>query len=62
MSNIKIFGLGGMGENGKNLYCIDVDKKLFIIEAGSKNPPAEMYGIDSIIPDISYLIKNKARI
>lgn len=62
MSNIKIFGLGGLGENGKNLYCIDVDKKLFIIEAGSKNPPAEMYGIDSIIPDITYLIKNKSRI
>lgn len=62
MSNIKIFGLGGLGENGKNLYCIEVDKKIFVIEAGSKNPPAEMYGIDSIIPDISYLMKNKSRI
>ena len=62
MSNIKIFGLGGLGEGGKNLYCIDVDKKLFIIEAGSINPPAEMIGIDSIIPDISFLIKNKSRI
>lgn len=62
MSNIKIFGLGGLGENGKNLYCIDVDKKLFVLEAGSQNPLPEMYGIDSIIPDISYLIKNKSRI
>lgn len=62
MSNIKVFGLGGLGENGKNLYCIDVDKKIFILEAGSQNPRAEMLGIDYIIPDISYLIKNKSRI
>lgn len=62
MSNIKIFALGGLGENGKNLYCVEVDKQIFVLEAGSKNPPAEMYGIDSIIPSIEYLIKNKSRI
>ncbi len=62
MSNIKIFALGGLGENGKNLYCVEVDKQIFVLEAGSKNPPAEMYGVDSIIPSIKYLIKNKSRI
>ena len=62
MSNIKIFGLGGLGEIGKNLYVVEVDKSIFVLEAGIKNPPLEMFGVDAIIPDISYLKENKARI
>ena len=62
MSNIKIFGLGGLGEIGKNLYVVEVDKLIFVLEAGIKNPPLEMFGVDAIIPDISYLKENKARI
>ncbi|QVK20188.1 ribonuclease J [Mycoplasmatota bacterium] len=62
MSNIKIFGLGGLGESGKNLYVIEVEEQIFILEAGTKNPLIEMYGVDAIIPDISYLINNKHRI
>jgi len=60
--DIKVFGLGGFGENGKNLYVVEADKMIFILDAGEKNPPMEMYGIDSIIPDISYLKKNADRI
>lgn len=62
MSKIKIFALGGLGENGKNMYCVDIDNKLFILDAGSKYPTHELFGVDSIIPDFSYLEKNKKRI
>ena len=62
MSKIKIFALGGLGENGKNMYCIDVDNKIFILDAGLKYPTQELFGVDSIIPDFSYLVKNKSRI
>ncbi|MCK5761804.1 MAG: ribonuclease J [Candidatus Izimaplasma sp.] len=62
MSRIKIFALGGLGENGKNMYCVDVDNKIFILDAGLKYPTQELFGVDSIIPDFSYLEKNKSRI
>jgi len=62
MARIKIFALGGLGENGKNMYCIDVDNQLFILDAGLKYPGVELLGVDSIIPDITYLEQNKSRI
>ena len=62
MSRIKIYALGGLGENGKNMYCIDVDNKIFILDAGLKYPSLELFGVDSIIPDISYLERNEKRI
>lgn len=62
MSRIKIFALGGLGENGKNMYCVDVDNKIFVLDAGLKYPSLELFGVDSIIPDISYLEQNKNRI
>jgi ribonuclease J len=62
MARIKIFALGGLGENGKNLYCVDVDEQLFLLDAGLKYPGSELYGVDSIIPDFSYLEVNKQRI
>ncbi len=62
MSTIKVFALGGLGEIGKNMFVIEVDEKIFVLEAGSQNPPTEMYGIDAIFPDIRYLVANKERI
>jgi len=62
MSKIKIFALGGQGEDGKNMYCIDVDRKIFILDAGLKYPTVELFGVDSIIPDFSYLEENKNRV
>ncbi len=62
MSKVKIFALGGLGENGKNMYCVDVDNKLFVLDAGLKYPTMELFGVDSIIPDFTYLEKNKSRI
>ena len=62
MSKIKFFALGGLGENGKNMYVCEVDERIFILDAGLKYPSVELYGIDTIIPDIEYLKNNKDRI
>lgn len=62
MSKIKFFGLGGLGENGKNMYICEVDDKIFILDAGLKYPSVDLYGVDAVIPDISYLIENKQRV
>ena len=62
MNKIKIYALGGLGENGKNMYVCDIENRLFILDAGLKYPSVELYGVDSIIPDFSYLEKQKSRI
>ena len=62
MSKIKIFSLGGLNENGKNMYVIEVDKDIFVIDAGLKYADEHMLGIDYIIPNIEYLKENKKRL
>ena len=62
MSKIKIFSLGGLNENGKNMYVVEVDKDIFVFDAGLKYGMNNMLGIDYIIPNIDYLISNKNRI
>ncbi|NLA32630.1 MAG: ribonuclease J [Mollicutes bacterium] len=62
MSKIKIFSLGGLNELGKNTYVVEVDEDIFILDAGLKYAMDTMYGIDYIIPDYKYLVKNKNRI
>ena len=62
MPLIKIGALGGLGEIGKNLYIVEVDDKLFVLDCGIKVPPSEFFGIDTIIPDYHYLKENKDRI
>lgn len=61
-SSIKIITLGGIGEIGKNMYLVEVDKDIFIIDAGLMFPEDEMLGIDIVIPDITYLTENKERV
>jgi len=62
MSKIKIFALGGLNENGKNMYVVDVDDNMFIFDAGLKYPTSKMLGVDYIIPKLDYLIENKEKI
>ncbi|UUD37170.1 putative hydrolase [Mycoplasmopsis californica] len=62
MAHIKISSLGGVDENGKNSYLIDIDNDLFVINAGAKIPVNSKNGIDTVIPDYTYLVKNHKRI
>lgn len=62
MSKIKIFGLGGLNENGKNCYIVEVDENIFVFDCGIKYASSNLLGIDYIMPDFSYLEKNKQRI
>ncbi len=62
MSKINIFSLGGLNENGKNMYVIDVDDNIFVFDAGLKYPSANMLGVDYIIPKFDYLKENKDKI
>ena len=62
MSKIKIFAFGGLNENGKNMYLIDVDNDLFIFDAGLKYADDKMLGVDYIIPDFKFLNDNIKRI
>ena len=57
-----MFSLGGLDENGKNMFVIEVDKNIFVFEAGLKYGDELTLGIDYIIPNISYLKENKKRI
>ncbi len=59
---IKIIPLGGVGELGKNMYVVEVDQDIFVLDAGLMFPENEMLGIDIVIPDIAYLIQNKERV
>ena len=62
MSKIRMFALGGLNENGKNMYVVNVDKDIFVFDAGLKYDNDLNLGIDYIIPNIDYLIKNKNNI
>ncbi|MEG0505968.1 MAG: ribonuclease J [Longicatena sp.] len=62
MDKIRIFALGGLDENGKNMYVIEVNEAIFIIEAGLKYPDTDQLGVEFIIPDFTYLVENKERI
>ena len=59
---VKIIPLGGLGEIGKNITVIETEKEIIIIDCGVAFPDEEMYGVDLIIPDISYLIENKNKV
>lgn len=59
---LKIIPLGGLGEIGKNLTVYEFGKDIIIVDCGIGFPDEDMYGIDSVIPDITYLKENEKRI
>ncbi|KXA37474.1 ribonuclease J2 [Staphylococcus lugdunensis] len=60
--DIRIIPLGGVGEIAKNMYIVEVDDEMFILDAGLMFPEDEMLGVDIVIPDITYVLENKARL
>ena len=59
---IKVFALGGLDENGKNLYVVEVNDKIFVLDAGLKYPTEDLLGVDAVIPDFTYLKENVSRV
>lgn len=62
MSKIKIFALGGLNEDGKNMYVVEVDKDIFVFDAGLKYADDKMLGVDYIIPNYDYIKDNIKRV
>lgn len=62
MSKIKIFALGGLNENSKNMYVVEIDNDIFVFDAGLKYADEKLFGIDYIIPDYSYIKNNIKRV
>lgn len=58
----KIFALGGLGEVGKNMYCVMHNNEIIITDAGITFPEGELMGVDYVIPDFSFLKKNESKI
>jgi len=58
-NKLSVFALGGVFEIGKNMYVIQYDDDLIVIDCGSKFPDESLLGVDLIIPDISYLIERQ---
>lgn len=61
-AKIKIIPLGGINEIGKNITAIEYKEDIVIIDCGLKFPDDDMFGIDIVIPDVSYLLKNSEKI
>ncbi len=59
---LKIIPLGGLNEIGKNMTAYEYGNDILVVDCGMGFPDEEMYGVDLVIPDITYLTKNKERI
>lgn len=62
IEKISLIPLGGVGEIGKNMWVVEVNQRILVIDAGVMFPGGDLLGVDLIIPDISYLVENEDRI
>ncbi len=61
-SKLKIIPLGGLDEIGKNMTAYEYGRDIIVVDCGMGFPDEGMYGIDVVIPDVTYLVKNKSRV
>lgn len=62
MSKINIFALGGLNEEGKNMYVVKVDSDIFVFDAGLKYASDKLLGVDYVIPDFIFIKENLKKI
>ncbi|MCR5373656.1 MAG: ribonuclease J [Solobacterium sp.] len=62
MSKVRIFALGGLDEDGKNMLVVEENDDIWVIESGMKYPGSDQLGILMVIPGFEYLVENKDRI
>ncbi|WP_244997978.1 ribonuclease J [Clostridium bowmanii] len=61
-NKIKIIPIGGLGEIGKNITAIEYKDEIIVIDCGISFPDADMYGVDLVIPDVTYLLENRDKV
>ena len=59
---LKIIPLGGLDEIGKNMTVLEYGKDMIVVDCGVAFPDEDMYGVDLVIPDFTYLVKNAAKL
>ena len=62
VSKLKVIPLGGLGEIGKNMTAYEFGSDMIVVDCGMGFPDDDMYGIDSVLPDISYLKANQSKL
>ena len=62
VSKLKVIPLGGLGEIGKNMTAYEFGSDIIVVDCGIGFPDEDMYGIDAVLPDISYLKANQDRV
>ena len=61
-SNLKIIALGGLDEIGKNITIFEYEDEIVLVDCGLEFPDDDMFGVDIVIPDVTYLVRNKNKI
>lgn len=61
-AKVRLVSLGGVGEIGKNMFVVEYEQEIVVIDGGLKFPEEDMLGVDIVIPDISYLLENKDKV
>src|SRR5690242_17481483 len=61
-STVRIVFLGGLGEIGRNCFCLEVDDRILLVDCGLMFPDAAMPGVDLVLPDFTYLRENADRV
>ena len=59
---IKVFALGGLDENGRDCYIVEINDDIFVLDAGISLPDKNFPGVDCLLPNYDYLVKNKSKI
>ena len=62
LQKFKVIPLGGLGEIGKNMTAMEYDDEIIVVDCGIAFPDDDMYGVDLIIPEVSYLIENQEKV